>query len=595
MQPRHLVRRCALLLAVTLVASCSATHAPAPPGPLSGPVGNVPFFEGLGKTGRKITTSSPKAQRYFNQGLAFLFAFNHDEAIRSFRKASELDPHAAMAWWGISIASGPHINNPSMTPEASRTAWDAGQRARKEAKKHATATEKDLIDALDSRYADPAPADRTRLDQAYADAMRKVWKNHSDDPDVGALFAEAMMDLRPWNQWTPEGKPQPGTEEVLATLETVMTENQNHPLALHLYIHAVEASHDPGRADVAADRLRNLTPGLGHLVHMPSHIDVRRGRWKEAVVANQKAIKADDRYRAISPHQGFYGLYMLHNHHMLAYAAMMAGRQSQALEAIDTMASTIPPGWAQQFAPIADGYLSLPIEVRVRFGLWDDVLKTPEPGAAFPFGRAMRHFARGTAFSAKGDTKSARAELAQFRKTAAALPADAQFSNNKVSDLIPVADHVLDGEITYREGHRDAALALLRQAVTAEDKLAYDEPPSWILPTRHTLGATLLDAGRSGEAEKVFRADLDRLPNDGWALYGLAESLRRQNRKPQAERYQSQFEKVWAGADAKITSPCACLPGSRGAAGRTTANSHAAAKTSPAGNSTSKSQPATPQ
>lgn len=542
------------VLAVVL-AACSSTR----PATLSQEdIGPVPLFEGLGNNGRKITTSSPEAQRYFDQGLSFLFAFNHDEAIRSFRRAAELDPHAAMAWWGIAIANGPHINNPVVSPESARAAWDALQRAQKEAAA-ASPTERELIAALATRYADPSPADRTALDRAYADAMRGVWQRHPGDADVGALFAESMMDLRPWNQWSAEGKPEPGTEEVLATLDSVMKLRADHPLALHLYIHATEASRDPGRADAAADRLRDLQPGLGHLVHMPSHTDVRRGRWREAVTANTKAIRADERYRAVSPRQKFYGLYMAHNHHMLAFAAMMIGRRTEATRAIDTMAGAIPPQWAKEFAPIADGYIAMPLEVRVRFGAWDEVLAAPEPDPIFPFARAMRHYARGVALLAKGDTTAARAEQASFTTARAAVPAEAFFGNNNARDLLAVADRVLEGEISYREGKRDAAFAALREAVAREEKLKYDEPPSWILPARHTLGAALLDAGQAREAEKVFRADLVHLPNNGWGLFGLAKSLRMQNKDAQAEKTEAAFQTAWAGADFDIRSPCACL------------------------------------
>jgi tetratricopeptide (TPR) repeat protein len=546
------------IVAAMLTALLGACSASAPGGPPGRPR-TEPLFEGLGNNGRKITTSSSQAQRYFDQGLSFLYAFNHDEAIRSFQRATELDPNAAMAWWGIAIASGPHINNPVMTPEADKAAWDALARAQKESVR-ADATERDLITALGARYAWPSPPDRTVLDKAYANAMRGVWQRHPKDADAGALFAEAMMDLRPWNQWGPEGKPEPGTEEVLSTLDAVMAINPKHPLALHLYIHATEASRDPGRADAAADRLRDLQPGLGHLVHMPSHVDVRRGRWNEAVTANRKAIVADDRYRALSPVQGFYGLYMAHNHHMLAYAAMMVGRRKDATEAIDTIVNAIPPDWAKQWAPIADGFLAMPLEVRMRFGAWDEILAAPEREDIFPFARAMRHYARGVAYSAKGDAKSARGEQTAFQTAAAVVPKDLPFGNNKASDLLAIADRVLEGEVSYREGKKDDAFKALRQAVALEDKLKYDEPPSWILPTRHTLGAALLDAGQAKEAEKVFRADLEQHPGNGWALYGVARSLKMQKRSGEAAKADAEFQEAWAGADYPITSPCACLP-----------------------------------
>src|SRR5262245_51168394 len=294
----------------------------------------VPRFEGLGDFGRKITTESPDAQRYFNQGLCFLYAFNHDEAIRSFQEAARLDPQCGMAWWGIALANGPHINNPVVPPERAKAAWTALTKARATADK-ASPLERELIEALGKRYADPQPEDRLPLDEAFAAAMRELYQKHPDDADVAALFAEAMMDLRPWDLWTPEGQPQPGTDEIVATLEAVLEKAPKHPLALHLYIHAVEASPQPERASDPADRLRDLQPGLGHLVHMPSHIDVRLGRWTKSIEANQKAMTSDRRYREQSPQQGFYHVYMAHNHHMLAYSAMMCGQSKLASDSIN--------------------------------------------------------------------------------------------------------------------------------------------------------------------------------------------------------------------------------------------------------------------
>lgn len=548
-----------IAILVAAIAGCSL--ATPPPAPDTAPIGVVPLFEGLGTNGRRITTASPQAQRYFDQGLSFLFAFNHDEAIRSFRRAAELDPSAAMAWWGIAVAQGPHINNPAVTPAAAEAAWRALQRAQRAAS-DATETERSLISALASRYADPAPADRTALDQAYAAAMREVWRLHRGDADVGALFAEALMDLRPWDQWTPQGKPQPGTDEVLATLQDVMKLRANHPLALHLYIHAVEASTDPGRADAAADRLRDLQPGLGHLVHMPSHIDVRRGRWREAIAANTKAIQADRRYLELAPRQGFYGLYMAHNHHMLAYGAMMIGRRAEAVSTIDAMIAEMPPEWIRQFTPIADGYLAMPLEVRVRFGAWDEILAAPQLPERFTLARALRHYARGVALAAKGNTAAARAEQAEFAAARKIVPADAMFGNNSASDLLALAGQILEGELAYREGRRDNALASLRRAVELQDELRYDEPPAWIIPARHTLGAVLLDAKRANEAEQVFRADLHRLPENGWALFGLARSLRMQRKDAEAAKLEARLRRAWSGADTDISSPCACLAGS---------------------------------
>ena len=384
-------------------------------GLLAGPVlaEKPPLFEGLGSHGRQVTTSSVEAQRYFNQGLCFLYAFNHDEAIRSFQAAAELDPTCAMAWWGISVANGPHINNPVVTPERAKAAWTALTKAREAAPK-ASKAEQALIAALAKRYADPRPEDRKPLDEAYAAAMRDVWKANPEDADFGALFAESMMDLRPWDFWTKEGQPQPGTEELVTTLETVLAKSPNHPLALHLYIHAVEASPHPEKAAPPADRLRDLQPGLGHLVHMPSHIDVRLGHWAKAIESNAKAIESDRKYREQSPRQGFYHVYMAHNHHMLAYGAIMRGQSKLAIDSINNMAKGIPSEWVKENAAVADGFTAMPLEVLVRFGKWDEVLAAPEPPEFLPIARALRHCSRGIAYAAKGDVASARRRRASF-------------------------------------------------------------------------------------------------------------------------------------------------------------------------------------
>ncbi len=524
--------------------------------PSSGP----PLFDGLGDFGRKVTTTSLPAQRYFNQGLCWLYGFNHDEAIRSFHHATTLDPKCAMAWWGIAVASGPHINNPVVPAERAKTAWNALTKARSLAA-GGTAIEQALIAALESRYADPQPENRKPLDEAYAAAMREVWKKHPTDADVGALFAEALMDLRPWDLWTPAGVPQPGTEEVVATLEAVLAQAPNHPLALHLYIHAVEASPHPEKAAAPADRLRDLQPGLGHLVHMPSHIDVRVGDWAKAIEANRKAIAADLKYRKLVPNQYFYRVYMAHNHHMLAFAAMMRGQSQLAIDEIDAMVKGIPEQWLKDNATAADGFAAMPLEVLLRFGRWDEVLAAPEPPEYLPLARALRHVSRGVAFAAKGQIDEAQAEQRAFRAGKQLVPDNVTFGNNKAADLLAVAEHLLAGEILWRMGQNDAAFAELRGAIVLEDKLRYSEPPDWIHPVRHALGATLLAAGKAAEAEAVYREDLAKLPNNGWSLYGLAESLRQQGKLTEAEPIEARFRKVWKDADIAITSSCLCQPG----------------------------------
>ncbi len=520
---------------------------------------SVPLFDGLGTHQRQVGTKSAAAQRYFNQGLGFLFAFNHDEAIRSFRQAAEHDAQCAMAWWGIAVANGPHINNPVVPPEQAKAAWEALGKARSTAA-GSSAVEQALIAALAQRYADPQPADRKPLDQAYAAAMRQVWKTFPDDADVGALFAESLMDLRPWDLWTAEGQSHPGTDEVVATLEATLTQDPNHPLALHLYIHALEASSQPQKAVAPANRLRNLQPGLGHMVHMPSHIDVRTGQWALAIEANDKAIKADRRYRELSPKQGFYRIYMAHNHHMLAYAAMMRGQSRRAISAINEMVETIPPEWVKENAEIADGFAGLPIEVLVRFGRWDEVLKTPEPPEYLPLTRSLRHCARGIALAARGELEQAQAEQRAFLAARERVSREARVGNNSAQDVLAVAEHLLAGEILVRAGKSEAGIDELRTAVKAEDQLRYSEPPDWIHPVRHALGATLLTLDRPAEAEQVYREDLARLPHNGWSLFGLARSLRLQAKTSAADDLTTQFEAVWRDADIKITSSCFCQP-----------------------------------
>ena len=523
-----------------------------------------PLFDGLGSHSRKITTKSPKAQRYFDQGMRFLYGFNHSAAIRSFNEAAKLDPESAMVHWAIALAHGPHINFPLVPPPAAEIAWKELELAKQHAPK-ATQVERDLIEALGHRYANPQPEDRTPLDRAYADAMREVWKKHPKDADVGALFAEALMDLRPWDQWTPEGEAQPGTDEVIATLDAVVKLNPKHPLANHLYVHAVEASPNPERADAAADRLRDLQPGLAHNVHMPSHIDVRRGRWQKAIDANIKAAKADTTYRRIVGKKpgGILPIYQAHNRHMLAFAAMMTGQSDLALEQIRKMTAEIPRPFLEEFATTAEPFMAMPMEVLVRFGRWDEILREPDNYADYMhFTRAFHHAARAIAYAAKADVPNARKEQAIFAERAPAIPKETTVGNNTAEAVLAVVKPMLEGEILIAEEKIDEGIASLRAAIEQEDTLRYDEPPGWLIPVRHALGAVLMRNGRYAEAEQVYREDLKRLPDNGWSLYGLAESLRRQDKTgDETATAQKKFQQTWAKADLKITSSCLCQPG----------------------------------
>ena len=519
-----------------------------------------PFFDGLGSYTRKVTTRSPEAQKYFNQGLNFYYGFNHGAAIRAFTAAAALDPDCAMAHWGIALSSGPHINFPLVPPPAAELAWKELALAQTLAA-HGSPVEQALIEALSHRYANPQPDDRSPLDQAYADAMRSVWTKYPNDPDVGALFAESVMDLRPWDQWTPDGQPEPGTNEIVSTLETVLKLNLYHPFANHLYIHALEESPHPEQALAAADRMRDLQPGIAHNVHMPSHIDIRIGHWCEAITANLKAVDTDRRYRAIvGEPKGLIVFYAAHNQHMLAYAAMMTGQRDLAVGHIRAMVREIPEDVLKEYAMFGEGFMAMPYEVMIRFGMWDDILAEAEHPDFMLFTRAFRHAARGIAYAAKGDTKSARTEQAAYVEASRLVPDDDLFGNNSCQALLKIASPMVEGEILVREGKVDEGLAQLRAAVTAEDSLHYDEPPGWILPVRHSLGANLMQAGRYTEAEQVYRDDLARLPENGWSLYGLAHSLELQQKDQEAASVEARFHKIWAKADLRITSSCLCQP-----------------------------------
>jgi tetratricopeptide (TPR) repeat protein len=521
-----------------------------------------PLYDGLGSYSRKITTNSAEAQRYFDQGLGFLHGFNHRAAIRAFQQAAELDPECAMAHWGVALACGPHINFTAVPPPAAELAWKELGLAQKNSG-NASPVERALTEALAKRYANPQPEDRSGLDRAYADAMREVWKNFPKDPDVGALFAEAMMDLRPWDQWTADGKPQPGTDEILATLDAVLKLNPNHPLANHLYIHALEASPNPERASAAADRLRNLQPGLAHNVHMPSHIDIRTGQWLKAVDTNVKAVEADQRYREIfGPAKGFLNVYIAHNRHMLAYAAMMTGQRDLAMKHIRAMVAKMPADFLEENALQAEGFVAMPLEVMVRFGLWDEILAEPEHYSdKMWFTRAFHHAARAIAYAAKGDTASARKAQTVFIERAKLVPKEASLGNNSCEALLGVVTPMVEGEILVAEGKVDTGIEQLRAAIQKEDALKYDEPPGWLIPVRHSLGAVLMKRHRFAEAEQVYRDDLARLPENGWSLLGLTESLRKQKKNPEeVAQTQAKFEKVWAKADMPIKSSCFCQP-----------------------------------
>src|SRR4051794_29573318 len=405
-----------------------------------------PLYEGLGTTGRKVTAANPEAERYVAQGIRFLYGFSHGAAIRSFEQAAKLDPTCAMAYWGIAMANGPHVNFPLVPPPNAEAAWKNLQLAKQNAG-NCTPVEKDLIEALSARYANPQPEDRSGLDKAYAVAMRKVWQKHPDDADVGAWFAESMMDLAPWNHWTHEGSANPGTDEIVATLEAAMKLQINHPFANHLYIHAMEASQSPEKAVAAADRLRDLQPGLAHNVHMPTHIDIRVGQWQKAIDWNARAIDAAVAYHKISgPPQGLLIFYEAHNYHMLAYAALMTGQRDLAVKQINAMVASLPDEFVRAFAPMIEGFGAMPDEVMVRFGMWDQILTAPQPDKEYmPFTNAFHHLARAIALAATGRTAEARAEQKRWAEGLKKIPEDAVFHNNPLPVVTELAGTMLEG------------------------------------------------------------------------------------------------------------------------------------------------------
>ncbi len=504
-----------------------------------------------------ITTRSPLAQQWFDQGLAWCYGFHHAEALRCFRQAAAADPDCAMAWWGMAYAAGPHINNMEMSPESAQQAHADACRAAALAAS-ATPVERALIGAIGVRYAWPAPADRKELDQAYAAAMRRVHAEHGAHPDVAALCAEALMDLRPWDLWQPDGTPQPETPEILALLEQLLARHPSHPQANHLYIHAVEASTDPGRSVAAAERLRELAPAIGHLVHMPAHAFLRVGRYEDAAEANRRGIAADLAIVARTGRTGFYEVYRAHNYHFLAYAAMFAGRGDEALAAARDLVRELPIDLVQQLPQYLEAFLAVPYHVLVRFGRWQDMLAEPAPPAWQKSRLAFFHYGRGVALAASGRVDEARRERERFRAAVAAVPADWLLGNNPLPTVLAIGDAFLDGEVEFRAGDHERAFASLRLAVERADALRYDEPWGWMMPPRHGLGALLLEAGRLAEAEAVYRRDLEQHRENGWALRGLAECLQRRGATAEAQAVEQRFATAWRFATAPIAASCFC-------------------------------------
>jgi len=536
--------------AATALLTCAApsfgTESTASPAPAKNLSDTVPLYTNLGSHHKRISTRVKATQQYFDQGLRLVYGFNHAEAIRSFTRAAELDPTCAICYWGIALAYGPHVNAP-MDSASGIAAYAAAQKALT-LKSHATAPERAYIEAVAQRYVAVPPTDRVQLDKAYSRAMEQVAKTYTKDIDAATLYAESLMDLRPWNYWQPDGTPYPGTNEIVRQLERVLSGNPNHPGACHYYIHAVEAVN-PQAAVPCAERLARLMPGEGHMVHMPAHIYIRVGRWNDAAQANQHAIHTDEVFIDGQHPTGVYPLaYYPHNIHFLAFAYTMAGRSAQAIETSNALTSKVNLDAARQVGLLQE-MLPYRVLTLTTFGKWDDVLAEPLPPEDIHFSYAMAYYARGVAHAAKGQWAEAQAALDKVTEINAATPEAAEGKTP-----LSIAVHALSGEIATRRGDLAAGTNHFREAAKIEDAGLYFEPPKWYYPIRHSLGAVLLQAGQHAEAEKVYREDLKRFPENGWSLFGVAQALRAQGKNTEVAEAEARFRRAWTNTDVTLTS-----------------------------------------
>jgi tetratricopeptide (TPR) repeat protein len=510
----------------------------------------VTLMTGLGNWHHPVSTKNAQAQAFFDQGLRLIYAFNHDEAARSFQHAAELDPKLAMAYWGVAEAVGPNYNDPA-SDERCAQAHTAIAKAQ-ELGADASASDQAYIAALAKRFPGDAGADRRAAAEAYRDAMREVVKQYPDDLDAATLYAEAGMNLHPWGLWHVDGTPEEGTEEIVATLESVIRREPNHLGAIHYYIHAVEASNSPERALAGANRLAQLAPAAGHIVHMPAHIYIRTGDYEAAVKTNQKAALADQAYLAASGAQGIYPMmYYSHNLHFIAMCAAMNGNYLESKRGAQMLAANVEPH--VQAMPALGGFMTVPLAVEVRFHKWNEILKTPQPDKSMQAATVFWHFARGLALAATGKTEAAEAEHKIVAEAEEKTPEDALFQMpvyNKTKDILKIAENVLGARISLAKNDKDGAVSQLRAAVAIQDSLKYGEPQDWFYPVRESLGAVLLKIGDNAGAEDVFRADLSRNPRNPRSLFGLEQALKAQDKGYDAGFVKKQFDASWKGATA---------------------------------------------
>ncbi|MFL2482450.1 MAG: hypothetical protein ACJ0HZ_07645 [Woeseiaceae bacterium] len=517
----------------------------------------APLFDGMGDHTHPITTNNKYVQRYFDQGLTIDFAFNHAESARSFRAGQTLDPNCAMCFWGEALALGPNINVTSngsviMADQERLAAYEAIQKALS-LKNKVSEKERDFIDALATRYNGDTASPRGPLDLAYAEAMRELSNKYPEDDDAASLFAESLMNTMPWDYWIDADSPKPLTVEAIEILEKVMARNPRHPMALHLYIHAVESSSQPERAEAAADILLDLVPGAGHLVHMPSHIYWRVGRYADASESNIMAAAVDEAYIAACNAQGFYpAAYYPHNIHFLWASSSMEGRSEIAIEAGEKVAKNVRLEMIDQF-PGVEFFKTVPMLSLVQFGLWDRVLELDPPAERLEYANAIWHYARSVAYSNKGNIESAQKErqmIESLKDTNDVLHLDSIYY--PASMLLEIADSLALGEIAISNNDYQSAIQYFANAVSVQDTLPYTEPPFWYYPTRLSLGKAYLLSDQADEAEAVFEENLKRYPRNGWALYGLIQALETQNKD--SSMVQKQFDIIWQNADVELTS-----------------------------------------
>jgi len=519
---------------------------------MAAPSRPVTLVTGLGDLHHPVSTRNGEAQKFFDQGLRFIYAFNHDEAARSFQKAAELDPKLAMAWWGVAEAVGPNYNDPA-SEERFKQAHQAIQKA-SELSAGAAANEKAYIAAMALRFPSDPKSDLRKSAEAYRDTMRELAKNYPDDLDAATLFAESGMNLHPWGLWHHDGSPEEGTDEIVRTLESVLKRDPNHLGAIHYYIHSVEASNAPERALAGANKLAALAPSAGHIVHMPAHVYIRTGDYAAAVKTNEDAAAVDRAYIKASGVQGIYPMmYYSHNLHFIAMCSAMNGNYTEAKKAADMLAAHVGP--AVKDMPPLEGFMTIPMAVDVRFHKWDSILAMKKPDEAMKTATVFWHFARGMALAGKGKTSDAEAEYKIVSEAEKATPPDVIFQmpiNNKAKDIIKIAANVLGAQLAFANKDSGGAATMLREAVQIQDKLNYGEPPDWFFPVRESLGGVLLMSGDAKGAEQVFRKDLDQNPRNPRSLFGLREALKAQGRSYDAGFVEKEFKDSWKGGEVKL-------------------------------------------